>query len=61
MPIFKDVGRKISRRGPMEKPRLRNTPISLPLLYQWRVKRRNGHTPRAELKGTQHHEPCVKK
>jgi len=44
----------------MEKPRTKNAPISIPLLYQWRVKRRNGHTPRAQLKETLHQEPRVK-
>jgi len=35
-------------------------PISLPPFYQWRVRGRTGHAPRAHLKATVHQEPHVK-
>jgi len=52
------VGRKTSRREEaMENQDREIEPISFPLLYQWWVKGRNGHTQRAHRKGTL---PCVK-
>jgi len=35
-------------------------PISLPPFYQWRVRGRTGHAPKAHLKGTLHQEHRVK-
>jgi len=51
---------KFQGGGGMVKLKPSNTPVSLPLLYQWGVKVRNGHTSRAHLKVTLHQEPSEK-
>jgi len=40
--------------GPMKKNKTKNSTNKPPLLYRWRVRGRNGHTPRAYLKVTLH-------
>jgi len=51
---------KVPGRGVNENQDRETVPISLLLLYQWRVRGRNGHMTRAHLKGTLHQEPRVK-
>jgi len=59
---FKGVGRKIfGRSGQKEHQDREIAPISLPSFYQWRVRGRTRHAPRAHLKGTLHSRaPCKK-
>jgi len=57
----KGVGRKtFGGRGQRKHQDREIASISLPLFYQWRVRGRTGHAPRAHLKGTLHQEPRVK-
>jgi len=58
--VIKGVGRNIFREGSMENQGREIALISLPLLYQWRVRGRIGYTPRAHLERALIQEPRIK-